>query len=138
MEFSIPTFSGLVLLLSLLVFPSCIIALLRLSFGLPIIRFPAISMFSLLHLLQSFSPHGLTISVSIILFSHLYVCHTCSCSYFFIPDFLNPLFPSQHLISVLSNKFCSAFLSAQVSPPYILTYSSICSHGRHHSRCCLS
>ena len=44
---------------------------LHLSFGLPIFRCPPTSMFSLLHLLQSFSPHGLTISVSLLLFSHL-------------------------------------------------------------------
>ena len=34
-----------------------------------------------------------------------YVCHTCPCSYFFIPDLLN----LDILISVLSSKFCLTF-----------------------------
>ena len=59
------------------------------------------SMFSLLHL-HSFSPHGLTMSVSLILFSHVCLQHL-PCSYFFIPDILNSLsyhHPSQH------SRFC--------------------------------
>ena len=38
----------------------------NIRFGLPIFRCPLTSMFSLLHLLQSFYPHGLTISVSLL------------------------------------------------------------------------
>ena len=52
-------------------FMSFLITSLHLSFGLPIFLCPPTSMFSLLHLLQSFSPHALTISVSLLLFSHL-------------------------------------------------------------------
>ena len=90
-----------------------LITSLHLSFGLPIFRCPPTSMFALLHLLQSFSSHGLTISFLLLLFSHLGLCHTCPCSYFFCPDLLNHLHshhPSQHShTSVLSSKFCSAF-----------------------------
>ena len=58
------TFVCIVLLLSLHVSHSCLlIASLHLSFSLRI--------FSLQRLLQCFSSHGLTISVSLILFSHL-------------------------------------------------------------------
>ena len=47
-------------------FMSFLITSLHLSFGLLIFRCPPTSTFSLLHLLQSFSPHVLTISVSLI------------------------------------------------------------------------
>ena len=53
----------------------------------PHLRCPPTSMFSLLHLALSFSLHLLlTISVSLLELCHL--CHTCPCSYFFIPDLL--------------------------------------------------
>ena len=57
------------------------------------------STFPLLYLLQSFSTHGPTISVSLLLFSHLCCPHLPICFYFFIPDLLNPLYshhPFQH------------------------------------------
>ena len=79
-------------------------------------------MFSILHLQYS-SPHGLTISVSLLLFSLLCLPHL-PLLLFIIPDLLNPLFPIIHLnilISVLSSNFFSASLSAQVSLPYIRT-----------------
>ena len=47
-------------------FISRCISSLCLSVGLPIFGCPLTSMFSLLHLLQSFSSHGLTISVSLL------------------------------------------------------------------------
>ena len=56
-------------------FMSFLITSLHISFGRPIFRCPPSSMFSLLCLLQSFSPHGLTISVSRLLFSHLCLPH---------------------------------------------------------------
>ena len=56
-------------------FMSFLITSLRLSFGLPIFRSPPTSVFSLLHLLQSFSPDGQTISVSLLLFYHLCLPH---------------------------------------------------------------
>ena len=58
------------------------------------------SMLSLVHLLQPFSPHGLAISVSLLLF----VCHTCACSYFFCTDLLNPFY-SHHPSSILDTVF---------------------------------
>ena len=79
---------------------------------------------SLLHRLQSFSPHILTISVSRLLIFFVHLCHTCICSYFFIPDLLGLFIPIIHLnflISVFSSQLCSAFLSAQVSLPYMGT-----------------
>ena len=84
-EFSISTSSGLVLLLSLppLSFMPFFITSHLLSFGLPIHRCPPTSMLSLLNLLQAFSPNGLTISVSLLLCSHI-VFHTRPCSYFVI------------------------------------------------------
>ena len=68
-------------------FMSFRITSLHLSFGLPLFRCPPTSIFSLLHLLQSFSPHDLTISVSRLFIVSLM---SCTCSYFFIPDFINP------------------------------------------------
>ena len=52
-----------------------LITSLHLSFSLPIFRCPPTSMFSLLHLLQSFCRHGLTISVLLLVLSHLLVQH---------------------------------------------------------------
>ena len=53
-----------------------IITSLHLSFGLPIFRCPPTSIFhALIHILLSFSPHGLTISVSLLLCSHLCLPH---------------------------------------------------------------
>ena len=52
-------------------FVSFLITSLHLSFALPIFRCPPTSIFPSLHLLQSFSPHALTISVSLLLFSDL-------------------------------------------------------------------
>ena len=69
------------------------------SFLIPIFQCPLTSMFSLLHLPLSFSPHGLTISVSLLLF--MFATSATYCSYFFCPE------------------FCSAFLSAHVSLAYI-------------------
>ena len=65
------------LFLSLLRSPSCLffITSLHFSFGLPIFRCPHTSMFSVLHRRQSFSPHGLTISVSFLLFSYFCLPH---------------------------------------------------------------
>ena len=71
------------------------------SFSLPIFRCPLTSIFYDLittHLHQAFFPRDLTISVSLLLFL-TYVCNTCICSYFFIPDLLNPRYshhPCQH------------------------------------------
>ena len=71
------------------------------SFSLPIFRCPLTSIFYdliTIHLHQSFFPHDLIISVSLLL-CLTYVCHTCLCSYFFIPDLLNPRYshhPCQH------------------------------------------
>ena len=48
-----------------------LITLPHLSFGLHIFRCPPTSMLSLLYLLQSFSPHGLNISVSLLFFFSL-------------------------------------------------------------------
>ena len=83
------------------------------------------SMFSLRHLLQSFSPHGLTISVSLFLFSNLCLPHllllTIISSFVIFSILFIPIIHLNILISVLSSKFCSAFLSAQVSLPYIRT-----------------
>ena len=45
------------------------------QFRSPYLSVSTTSMFSILHLLQSFSPHGLTISVSVLLFSHLCLPH---------------------------------------------------------------
>ena len=56
-------------------FQSPILQSLDLSFGLPIFRCPPTSMFSLLHILQSFSPHGLIISVLLFILSHLCLLH---------------------------------------------------------------
>ena len=73
----------------------------HISFLIPIFQCPLTSMFSLLHLPLSFSPHGLTISVSLLLF--MFATSATYCSYFFCPE------------------FCSAFLSAHVSLAYIRT-----------------
>ena len=58
---------------------------LHLGCGLPVFRSLPSSMLSLLHILLSFSPHGLTISVR---FSSVltYVCHTCPLSPFLCHD----------------------------------------------------
>ena len=83
------------------------------------------SMFSLLHLLQSFSPCGLTISVPILLFSHLCLPNlpkVALISLFLIFSILFiPIINPNILISDLSGKFFSAFLRVQVSLPYIRT-----------------
>ena len=77
-EFSLSTLLGLVALLSVFVSHACIvlkhhsISFRLLSFGVN--PLPS-SMFSLRHLPQSFSPHGPTISVSLLLFSHLCLPH---------------------------------------------------------------
>ena len=100
-EFSFSAFSGLVLLLCLLLSPSFLIRSRHFSFSLPIFRCPLTSIFYdliTIHLHQSFFPHDLIISVSLLL-CLTYVCHTCLCSYFFIPDLLNPRYshhPCQH------------------------------------------
>ena len=75
--FSISTFSGLLSLFHIHLFLLYVflITSLHLSFGLPICQGPPTSIFSLLHLLQSFSPHGLTISVSLLLWSHVCLPH---------------------------------------------------------------
>ena len=89
-EFSISTFSGFVRLLTFTCF--CIIYFLitslRLSFGLPIFRCPPTSMFSLLYLIQTLSPHGLIISISLLLYS-LALSSFLIFSIVFIPKNLN-------------------------------------------------
>ena len=65
-----------------------------------------------------FLPNSLTIAVSLLLFSHLNICHTCPCSYFFIPDLLNPLYshhPSQHSHSL--------FFVARLGRPFLVPRS---------------
>ena len=119
-EFSISTFSGLVLLLYLLSFSFMyfLITSVHLSFGLAIFRCPSTSIFPLLHLLQSFSPHGLAISVSLLLFSHL--CLPYLPLLLFLHSWSSQssiICPVVHLnifISVLPkvSKFCSTFLRA--------------------------
>ena len=73
-----------------------------LSFG---VHSLPLSMFSLPHLLQSSSPHGLTISISLLIFSHLCLPHLALLLLiFFMPDHLNSLYSlhrSQH------SHFCS-------------------------------
>ena len=89
-------------------FMSFLVTSLHLSFGLPIFRCPPTYMFSLLHLLLSFSPHARTISVLFLFIFSLCLphAHTCPCSYFVIPDLLNPLYShhpphmSQHVFNV--------------------------------------
>ena len=76
-----------------------LITSLHLSFGFPIFRCPTTSVFHVLIATCTSFPVFLstwTISVSLL---RLYVWHTCSCSYFFIPDLRNPIsfrHPSQH------------------------------------------
>ena len=106
-ELSISTFSGLVLLLSLLYlynitppqFWSFCLSV-SINFHLPCSHYIFFSVY--LHTAQPSQSH----------FSYFltYVCHTCPCYYFFIPDLLNPLYPIIHLnslISVVSGTFCS-------------------------------
>ena len=82
-------------------------------------------MFSLRHILhQSFSPHGLTISGSLHLFSRLCLPHRslAHISSFLIFSILRiPITRLNMLIHVLSSNINSAFLSDQVSLPYIIT-----------------
>ena len=70
-KFSISTFSGLVLLLSLLVSPSCI-SLKHHSTSVSVVLLFPCSMISIIHLLQSFSP-----SQSRFSYLFTYVCHIC-------------------------------------------------------------
>ena len=109
-----------VLCLYIFSFMFFLISSLHLSFGLPIFRCPPTYMLSLLHLLQSFSPHGLTISVSLRLFSNVCLPHLISS--FLISIFFITIILLNILISVPSSKFCSAFLIAQVSLTYIRFY----------------
>ena len=88
------------------------------QFSLTIFRCPLSSMFSLLHH-QSLSPHGLTASVSLLLFSYLCLPHLSSLMSSVL--IFSILFILNILVSVLSSKFCSAFLSSQISLPYIRT-----------------
>ena len=109
-----------------------LITSLHLSFRLHIVRCSPTSIFSLIYILRYFSPHGINISVSLLLFSNL-CCHTWPCSYFFSTDIINAfidIIPLDILISVHSGKFCSACLTAQVSfpqsrtgPMTVFTYS---------------
>ena len=98
-EFSFSTFSVLVLLLSVLLSPSCILVY-RFCFGLPICQCPLTSIFSLLHLPLSISLH---------------LSLTCSCLISSVRIFSILFFPINILTSVLSSKSCPAFTSAQVS-----------------------
>ena len=89
-------------------FMSFLVTSLHLSFGLPIFRCSPTSMFSLLYLLQSFSSHGLTISVLLVLFFSLMFSTTAPA---IISPFLNfsiLLFPSS--ISTFSFSFLSSFV----------------------------
>ena len=81
------------------------------------------SMFALLRLLQCFSPHGLTISVSL-----LFICSLVSATptlalispvLIFSIIFI-AIIHVNILITILSSNFCSAFLSSHVSLPHIL------------------
>ena len=80
-----------------------------------------VHMFSLLdglqHLLQSFSPRGITISVSLFVFTHF----PDLCSYFFIPDLLNPPYyhrPSQHNFLLQTAYFRNMF-SKSLHPAFV-------------------
>ena len=82
-------------------FMSFLLASLHLSFGLPIFRCPPTSMFSLLHLLQSFSPHDLTIlSLGSLIFALIFATHSWPSQFLFIPIIHLNIF-----ISVFSSKF---------------------------------
>ena len=97
---------------------------LHLSFGLPIFRCPPTSIFhALIHILLSFSPHGLTISVSLLLFSQLCLPHLLAliASLLIFSILIIPIdHPSQNA-HLLSNKFCSVLLSVQVALTCIRT-----------------
>ena len=97
-----------------------LITSLHISFGLPICRY---SPFPCYHhyIIFTLSLH-MTTSQSCFL---NYVCHTCPCSIYCFPVLLNRLYSHHHLdilISLLSNKLCSAFLSAQFLLPYIIIF----------------
>ena len=88
---------------------------LHLSFSVPIFRCPPIFMFSLLHLLQSFSPHGLTISVSLLIFRHLCLPHLPLLLILLSSSSQSSLFPSS--ISTFSSLFFLASFAQPFSVP---------------------
>ena len=89
-----------------------LITSLHLSFWLLLFRCPSTSMFSLLHLLQSFSPHGLTISVSLLLFYHVCLPHL-------------PLVLFRHSWSSQSSLFHSIHINSLITLLYVPLYRSL-------------
>ena len=86
----------------------------HLSFCLPIFRCRTTFMLSLPHLLQYFSPHGLTISFSYFILMFATPALALISSFLIFSILFIPIIHFNVLISVLSSKFWSAFLSAQV------------------------
>ena len=70
-----------------------VVTSLHLSFGIPILWCPSTSIFHVLHLHQSFSPHGLTISIYLLLFSHLGLPHLTLFIFLHSCSFQSSLFP---------------------------------------------
>ena len=122
-EFSISTFSGCVLLLSLLVSYSCFF-LLHHSTSVSVVLSFGIHHFHVLITASSSvfpSTRPNHISVASLIFSLMFTTPAHISSFPIFSILFIPIIHVNILISVLSSKFCSAFLSGQVSLPYIRT-----------------